>query len=177
MITAPVVARVDARYAVGRVLFTICAAIMTLHLVAVTVRILLRPGGGGPADVLSLLNAAQERSLASWWTSALLVTCCLVAVAVARLAGAETRTGLAKRPWMVLAVVFALLSIDEVVSLHERGAKWTEAGARYLWRHLAMAVEEAAEMVGVVIVLLGVLSAVRVRRSDSHLTVAYEDDN
>jgi len=40
-----------------------------------------------------------------------------------------------------------------------------------------MAVEEAAEMVGVVIVLLGVLTAVRVRRSDRRLTVAYEDDN
>ena len=243
VIIAPVVAWVDARYAVGRVLLPICAAIMALHVVAVAVRTLLRPGAV-LADVLSLLNAAQERSLASWWTSALLVTCCLVAVAVARLAGADSGTGRAGRSWMVVAVIFALLSIDEVVSLHERGAKWTsgvfetgsllgrlgwtipaaaalvvsllflvpafraiparsralilaglatsiagalglevvnvlltDAGARYLWRHLAMAVEEAAEMVGVVIVLLGVLTAVRVRRSDRRLTLAYEDDS
>jgi hypothetical protein len=240
VIVAPAVARVDARFAIGRLLLTICTAIMALHLVAVAVRTLLRPGGGVLAEVLSLLNAAHERSLASWWTSALLVTCCLVSVVVGRLA----RTGLAKRSWMVLAAVFALLSVDEVVSLHERGAKWTsgvfetgsllarlgwtipataalvlslhflvpafraiparsramilaglatsiagalgmevvnvlltDAGARYLWRHLAMAVEEGAEMVGVVIVLLGVLTAVRVRRSDQRLTVAYEDDN
>ncbi|MFI6830014.1 hypothetical protein ACIBG5_23165 [Kribbella sp. NPDC050241] len=60
------VAREDARSAVGRVLWPICAAIMALHVVAVAVRTLLRPGGGVLADVLSLLNAAQERSLASW---------------------------------------------------------------------------------------------------------------
>jgi hypothetical protein len=51
----------------------------------------------------------------------------------------------------------------------------TEAGARYLWRHVAMAVEETAEMVGVVIVLLGVLTAVRVRWTERQLTVTYED--
>jgi hypothetical protein len=51
----------------------------------------------------------------------------------------------------------------------------TEAGARYLWRHVAMAVEETAEMVGVVIVLLGVLTAVRVRWAERRLTVAYDN--
>lgn len=49
----------------------------------------------------------------------------------------------------------------------------TNAGARYLWRHLAMAVEETAEMTGVVIVLLGLLTAVRVRWSERQLTVTY----
>jgi translation initiation factor IF-1 len=38
-----------------------------------------------------------------------------------------------------------------------------------------MAIEESAEMVGVVIVLLGVLTAVRVRWADQHLTLAYAD--
>lgn len=36
-----------------------------------------------------------------------------------------------------------------------------------------MAVEESAEMVGVVVVLLGVLTAVRVRWADHQLTLAY----
>jgi hypothetical protein len=170
-----------------------------------------------------------------------LVACCLGAVAAARLAGGPG-TGRAVRAWLVLAVIFALLSLDEVVSLHERGAEWTaavfetgsllgrlgwtipaaavlllsllvlvpafralpqrprvivlaglatsiagalgmevvnvlltEAGARYLWRHLAMTVEEAVEMVGVVIVLLGVLTAVRVRWVERQLTVSYVD--
>ncbi|WP_406053935.1 hypothetical protein [Kribbella sp. NBC_00889] len=43
MIIAPVVAREDARPAVGRVLLPTCAAIMALHVVAVAVRTLLRP--------------------------------------------------------------------------------------------------------------------------------------
>src|SRR5688500_3064769 len=98
---------------------------MALHVGSVAVRSLVGPDHGVLSDVLALLNAAQERSLASWWTSALLVACCLMAVAAARLAGSGSATGRAARPWLVLAVVFALLSLDEVVSLHERGAEWT----------------------------------------------------
>jgi hypothetical protein len=220
------------------ILLTICTAIIALHLVSVAVRSLARPGHGTLADVLALLNAAQERSLASWWTSALLMACCLLAVVAGRLASGGT--GRPARSWLVLTVVFAVLSLDEVVSLHERGAGWTSAmfetgsllarlgwtipaaaallvsllilvpafraiparprtviltglatsivgalgmevvnvlltnaGARYLWRHLAMAVEETAEMTGVVIVLLGLLTAVRVRWSERQLTVTY----
>jgi hypothetical protein len=39
-----------------------------------------------------------------------------------------------------------------------------------------MALEETAEMVGVVVVLLGVLTAVRIRWADRQLTLAYTDD-
>lgn len=242
----PAFARDDLGHAIGRRLVPICAAIMVLHVGAVAVRSFVRPEPGALADALALLNAAQERSLASWWTSALLATCCLLTIAAARLAdrGAVTgRAGRAARPWLVLAAVFALLSLDEVVSLHERGAEWTtavfetssllgrlgwtipaaaalvlsllvlvpafrsiparprvvivaglatsiagalgmevvnvlltDAGARYLWRHLAMAVEETAEMIGVAIVLLGVLTAVRIRWADRELTVTYIPD-
>lgn len=236
----PALGRDQVRAAVGRSLLAICVVIMALHVMSVVVRTLARPNGGTLADVLALLNAAQERSLASWWTSTLLVACCLLTVAAGRLAGEGALTGRATWSWLVLTVVFALLSLDEVVSLHERGAAWTaavfetgsllarlgwtipaaaalmvsllflvpafraiparpravvlaglatsiggalgmevvnvlltNAGARYLWRHLAMAVEEAAEMTGVVIVLLGLLTAVQVRRTDSQLTVTY----
>jgi hypothetical protein len=224
-------------------LLPICAGIMALHVAAVAVRSVVRPDPGALADALALLNAAQERSLASWWTSALLAACCLLTIAAARLAGRGSSSGRAARPWLVLTVVFAMLSLDEVVSLHERGAEWTsaafetgsllqrlgwtipaaaalvvsllvlvpafrsipsrprvvivaglatsvsgalgmeivnvlltDAGARYLWRHLAMAVEETAEMIGVAIVLLGVLTAVRVRWAERELTVTYAAD-
>lgn len=241
---APSLDRDDVRYTVGRVLLLICAIIMALHIVAVAVRSLARPAGFR-AEALALLNGASERSLASWWTSALLFACCLAAVVAARLAvgdaGAGPGAGRAARAWVVLAVIFALLSLDEAVSLHERGAEWAgavfetgsllaslgwtipaaailvvsllvlvpafraipprprvvilaglgtsiagalgmevvnvllgEAGARYLWRHLAMAVEEAAEMVGVVIALLGVLTATPARWVEGRLTLSYD---
>jgi len=227
----------DVRLATGRILFSVCAGIMALHLVSVVMRSLVQPPEGAFDDVLALLNAAQERSLAGWWTSALLMACCLAALAAFRLAGGS---GSAGWPWLVLAVVFALLSLDEVVSLHERGARWTaavvdsssplarlgwtipavaillaslailipavralpvrartlvliglgtsiagalgmevvhvvlsQAGSPYHWRLAAMAVEETAEMVGVVVVLLGVLTAVRVRWVDHQLALAY----
>jgi hypothetical protein len=239
-IIAPSLARDDVRYAIGGVLLLICAIIMALHVVAVAVRSLARPTGFR-AEALALLNGASERSLASWWTSALLFACCLAAVVAARLAGGTPGTGRAARAWVVLAVVFALLSLDEAVSLHERGAEWAgavfdtgsllaslgwtipaaavlvvslvilvpafraipprprvvilaglgtsiagalgmevvnvllgEAGARYLWRHLAMALEEAAEMVGVVITLLGVLTATPARWADGRLSLGYD---
>lgn len=237
----PRVARDDARYSIGRTLLLGCAVVMALHLVAVVVRIRTRPEGGALADVLALLNGGHERSLASWWTSALLVACCMAALVAARLARGAGAGG-AARAWAVLAIVLGLLSLDEIVSLHERGAEWAaavfetgslparlgwtipaaailaaslvvlvpafravpwrarrivvaglatsiagalgmevlnvllvDAGARSLWRHLAMAVEETAEMTGVVIVLLGVLTAVRVGRSERGLSLTYDD--
>ena len=88
----PAFARDDVRYAIGRVLLPICAAIMALHVVSVAVRSLARPGHGAVIDLVALLNAAQERSLASWWTSALLATCCLAAVAAAWLGGRRPLT-------------------------------------------------------------------------------------
>ena len=234
----------DVRPATGRILFSICAGIMGLHIVSVVLRSLIHPGAGAFNDVLALLNAAQERSLAGWWTSALLMTCCLAALAASRLAGASGAAfSRAAWPWLVLAVVFALLSLDEVVSLHERGAKWTAAvidsdsplarlgwtipaaavlvaslavlipairaipvrartlvliglgtsiagalgmevvnvvltqtHAGHFWQLVAMAVEESAEMVGVVVILLGVLTAVRVRWADQQLTLAYAEE-
>ncbi|RIQ31030.1 hypothetical protein [Jiangella rhizosphaerae] len=234
-------ARDDVRYAIGRALLLGCAVVMALHLLAVVVRMRTRPEGGVLADVLALLNGGHERSLASWWTSALLVACCAAALVAARLARGAGEGG-AARAWAVLAAVLGLLSLDEIVSLHERGAEWAaavfetgsllarlgwtipaaailvaslvvlvpafravprrarlivvaglatsiagalgmevlnvllvDAGARYLWRHLAMAVEEAAEMAGVVIVLLGVLTAVRVSWNERGMALAYDD--
>ena len=245
LLVDPAVGKGDVAPAARRILLSICAGIMALHVVSVVVRSQVEPGNGAFADVLALLNAAQERSLAGWWTSALLLACCLAALAASRLArgsGTTFSSGRGAWPWVVLAVVFALLSFDEVVSLHERGAKWTaavidsssplarlgwtipaagilvaslavlipairaipvrarvlvliglgtsiagamgmevvnvvltEAGARQLWRSAAMAIEETAEMVGVVVVLLGVLTAVHVRWTDHHLTLAYAD--
>ncbi|TDE10417.1 hypothetical protein [Jiangella asiatica] len=238
----PAFSQDDPRYAIGRVLLVVCAAVMTLHVVAVAARSLIRPSPGTLADILALLNAAQERSVASWWTAALLVASCATATVVARLAADSQATARVSRSWLVLAVVFALLSFDEVVSLHERGARWTasvfdtgsllaslgwtipaaavivasllvlipafraipfrprgiivgglalsiagalgmevvnvlltEVGVRYLWRHLVMAVEEAAEMTGVVMILLGMLSAVRASSANGRLTLAYDD--
>ncbi|WP_026877620.1 hypothetical protein [Jiangella gansuensis] len=240
----PAPAADDARFAVGRVLLVVFVVIMTLHLASVTVQTQLRPDNRAVTDVLSLVNAGTERSLASWWTAALLALSGVAATTASWLARRLAGRNREARAWLLLAAVFALLSLDEAVSLHERGARWsvavfdtdsllarlgwtipaaaalaasllvlvpafravparprrlivaglataiagalgmevvhvllTESGAGYLWRHLAMVTEEAAELAGVGIVLLGVLTAVRVGTAGSRLTLAYTDDD
>ncbi|SDU43446.1 hypothetical protein [Jiangella alkaliphila] len=64
-IVAPSLDRDDIRYAIGKVLLLVCAAVMALHVVSVAVRSIARPDGRVLADVLALLNGAHERSLAS----------------------------------------------------------------------------------------------------------------
>ncbi|SDU77137.1 hypothetical protein SAMN04488563_5431 [Jiangella alkaliphila] len=102
---------------------------MVLHVVAVIGRALIRPDSGPLLEVLALLNAGQERSLAAWWTAALLIGAALAAAVVAKLSTQTQTSGRSREAlsWTVLTVVFAMLSLDEVVSLHERGASWTAA--------------------------------------------------
>jgi hypothetical protein len=141
--------------------------------------------------------------------------------------------------WRVLAILLALLSLDEIVALHERGARWTaaavdagseltqlgwllpasvvlvvsmgvliptfralprrlrnvvvaglatsvggamglefvdvaliNAGAELRWRYMARALEEAAEMAGILIMLLGISMAVRIVRIGGKVTIS-----
>jgi hypothetical protein len=118
--------RDDPRFAVGKFLVLGSLAVMVLHTGAVLGRTTIRPEGV-LAEVFALLNAGAERSLAAWWTSGLLVSAALASAVVARLAAGSSEPRRQAVSWWVMAVVFALLSLDEIVSLHERGARWTGA--------------------------------------------------
>lgn len=210
---------------------------MILHVAAVVARTIVRPDGGPLVDIFALLDAGQERTLASWWTGALLLAASAAAALVGHLAATASGRSREVIAWRVLAVLFALLSLDEIVSLHERGSRWTaavipgsaltrlgwllpasvvlvlslgvliptfralprrqrtiviaglavsivgamglelvdvaliDAGAELRWRYIAMALEEAAEMAGVVIILAGISMAVRIVQTSGRVTI------
>ena len=63
-----------------------------------------------------LVNLDGEANLPSWWSSVLLVCVALIAAALAW-ADEDRR----RRPlWVVAAIAFLLLSMDEIAGLHER---------------------------------------------------------
>ena len=119
--------RDDARFAIGRFLVLGCVTVMILHVAAVVGRTVIRPESGPLVDIFALLDAGQERTLAAWWTAALLVAASIAAAMVGQLAVRASRRNREIVAWRILAVIFALLSLDEIVALHERGARWTAA--------------------------------------------------
>ena len=241
---AAMLARNDLRAAVGRILVLGSLAVLVLHIAALLGRITIRPEGGVLADVFVLFDAGKERSLAAWWTGGLLFAAALSAALVAWLAARSPGRGRESRAWRVMTVVFALLSFDEIVSLHERGARWTAAvieadsplaklgwllpgtalvvlglivlipafrnlpsrpralligglvtsivGAvgmelayvmlvdgqvAWRWVYLVMAIEEAAEMAGVLVILAGLSMAVHVVSSSGSVTLRYQSSD
>ena len=91
---------------------------------AVVILALLRTmviGAVGTETVLQDLrhfDLDAERNLGAWYSSALMLLITLCAAALARLT--PRRAGLGHRlPWLVIAVVFMLMSLDEVVGFHE----------------------------------------------------------
>jgi FkbM family methyltransferase len=233
------ISRDDPRFAAGVVLVLGCLAVMVLYVAAVVARTIVRPESGPLVDILALLDAGQERTLASWWTGALLLTASAAAALVGHLTATASGRSREVVAWRVLAVLLALLSLDEIVALHERGNRWTAAAidadsvltrlgwllpasvvlvvsmgvlipmflalprrprnvvaaglatsvggamglefvdvvlinaeAELRWRYLAMALEEAAEMAGILIMLLGISMAVRIVRTGGKLTIS-----
>lgn len=68
-------------------------------------------------QILSLLFVNQDDSVPSWYASLLLLACSVVLAAIAYdfwVSGARHRFG-----WAGLAAIFAYLSMDEAVSIHE----------------------------------------------------------
>ncbi|MGK2912105.1 MAG: hypothetical protein ACSLE1_20225 [Sphingobium sp.] len=60
-------------------------------------------------------DLGKENNLAAWWSAALLMVCASNFASLLQ----ERRAGL-QLPWLVLALMFTLLSLDEIGSLHER---------------------------------------------------------
>ena len=89
----------------------------------------------------SVFLLGEDSGIATWYAAAVLAMC---AAALAACSMVEPN----KRPWRLVAIVFAALSVDEVAMIHERGGmtvKWlvpsvTEIGGflRYAWVFLGI---------------------------------------
>ncbi len=65
-------------------------------------------------NILAKLNLGAEMNLAAWWSGGLLFLSGCVAYQIA------TGDIVCRRAWMIIALIFSLLSFDEMGSIHER---------------------------------------------------------
>ncbi|MEA2133805.1 MAG: hypothetical protein QOC68_1714 [Solirubrobacteraceae bacterium] len=82
-----------------------------------------REGGHSTASsALAQLNLLRENNLATWWSSMVLLLIALLCAAAWRADRRPAQEGgpVLRLGWLFLGGVFALLSLDEVGSLHER---------------------------------------------------------
>jgi hypothetical protein len=74
-------------------------------------------GYEGLLKPLRLLDAGDENTIPSWFSSAQLLLCAFLLAAIAL---AQKRSGgRYRRHWGVLSLIFVLLSVDEAASMHE----------------------------------------------------------
>ena len=77
-------------------------------------------------SIFNRLNLAAEMNIAVWWASSLLLLVGIVAYEL------SNRDLYSKMAWMILAIVFSLLSFDEMGSIHERIGNLTIGLAVYV---------------------------------------------
>lgn len=155
----------DPRLVVGRLLVVGSVSVMTLHLAVIVARSVSRPESGVLVDVFAMLDAGQERGLAAWWTASMLVIGALGAVLVGHLARTGGHRARVVVAWRLVAVLFALLSFDEIVSLHERGAQWTAAviDAESEWVRLGWLIPGAGVLAVALVALVPMFRALPAR--------------
>lgn len=93
------------------VLTTVLLGVVSAGLPAVT----SSPLTTGRGEVRLYLDVLEEGNLPTWWATSVLVLAAAACAAVASLARGGRR-----HRWRVLAVLVALLSLDEMTALHER---------------------------------------------------------
>jgi hypothetical protein len=72
---------------------------------------------GNQSRLLPLLFVGQDQSVPSWYASIVLFSCSVLAAMIAR--SGRSGSG-ASRGWLPVAAIFAYLSVDEAVSIHEK---------------------------------------------------------
>lgn len=92
----------------------IAAVLVALSLLAQVTAVVVAADVPGLASVVGLLDADEEQSLFTWYSSALLAVAAVLALTTSRSRPAE-RIG-----WHVAALALVALSIDEVAGAHER---------------------------------------------------------
>lgn len=68
-------------------------------------------------NTLPVFDLSQEKSVGTWFTTLLLVAAALSAAALAAVSPSRSAV---RRGWLALAGLIVLLSLDEVVAMHER---------------------------------------------------------
>lgn len=102
-----------------RVALTLGAGVALLALAYLGLYVLLHPAdqGAGPGVLLAPLNLDDEGTLSAAYNAFLLLSAAAVLAAISRHAR-RVRSPLALR-WLVLALAFAALTLDELLSFHE----------------------------------------------------------
>lgn len=113
--------------------------------------------------VLVQVHLATENVIAAWYSSMLLLSVAIAAVVAYALDRRHSHTGLERvveTGWLVIAACFALLSLDEIGSLHERLGMVTRGGSAARGWVYVLAVP-----IGVIGLLLAAFAWLRLRRA------------
>src|SRR5680860_1803568 len=94
-------------------ILVVCAALVTVNVALGLLQLL---GAKDATAALSTFDLDAERNAATWFASALLLT----AAALLGVIGATSAPRESRRPWLGLAVLFVLMSLDETAAWHER---------------------------------------------------------
>lgn len=92
------------------------AAVIVLLSLAQDLMIFLAPEAGF-SDRIYRLDVDTEASLPTWYSTSLLSLCALLLLLIALQVNGQSR--LKALPWFLLAAIFAVLSLDEIATLHE----------------------------------------------------------
>lgn len=78
--------------------------------------------GHSDSELVPAFSLSYEHNVPTWYASSLLLTCAalLAVIATARRQGGQPDAGY----WLGLSAIFGYISLDEVVSIHERASAW-----------------------------------------------------
>ena len=95
------------------------AGIFLLQFAHITIVILsdISPGFPGQTTLLKLFFVGEEANIPAWFESCLFLICSALLMVISW--GKRSVEDRFWRHWLVLAVIFVLLSLDEIASLHE----------------------------------------------------------
>ena len=104
-----------------RLELSVSPSIVTTYLIGIVTLIMLATIFSDnlnlPRDLNRFLNVGSEKSLPTWYSSIALLFCALLLGIIAQFKK-HAKDAFAKH-WSLLAIIFALLSLDEIATIHE----------------------------------------------------------
>lgn len=98
------------------VALSVSVGITAVHLVAMV--IVFARDGDPTRDLAGLVNVGLDSAAPTWFAAAVLALCAALALAIRARTTTDDPTG--RWPWLALAVLLLVMSIDEVATAHER---------------------------------------------------------